>query len=129
MSYASDPFAANIERTSRDMAPIYHGQGEEMAMELGAVRYLECSASTLRGHSAVFEEAVRVTCELNELERCRSAKKSANTYSPTSYSSKSLEGVSEIFVLCDCLRYRDACQIDVRGYIMVVYCMLKHLTT
>ena len=40
------------------MAPIQHSQGEEMAKDIGAVKYLECSALTQKGLKAVFDEVV-----------------------------------------------------------------------
>ena len=40
------------------MAPIQHSQGEELAKDIGAVKYLECSARTQQGLKAVFDEVV-----------------------------------------------------------------------
>jgi len=40
--------------------PISYEMGVEMKKEIGAVKYLECSALTQEGLSAVFEEAVKV---------------------------------------------------------------------
>lgn len=40
-------------------APITKQQGEEMAQEIGAYKYFECSAKTQDGLSLVFEECVR----------------------------------------------------------------------
>jgi hypothetical protein len=43
--------------------PITKEQGEDMCKQIGALKYLECSAKTQEGLAAVFEEAVRfVSC-------------------------------------------------------------------
>jgi hypothetical protein len=39
--------------------PITIAQGEHMAQEIGAMKYIECSAKTQQNLSSVFEEAVR----------------------------------------------------------------------
>lgn len=43
--------------------PITVAQGEHMAQEIGAMKYIECSAKTQMNLSSVFEEAVR--CVIN----------------------------------------------------------------
>lgn len=43
--------------------PISVAQGEHMAQEIGAMKYIECSAKTQMNLSSVFEEAVR--CVIN----------------------------------------------------------------
>ena len=41
------------------LAPITYPQGLAMARDIGAVKYLECSALTREGLNEVFEDAVR----------------------------------------------------------------------
>jgi len=43
----------------RRMAPIQYIQGAAMSREIGAVKYLECSALTQQGLKTVFDEAIR----------------------------------------------------------------------
>ena len=47
------------------MSPIQYSQGVAMMKDIGAVKYLECSALTQKGLKTVFDEAIRAVCELS----------------------------------------------------------------
>jgi len=49
----------NARLRDRRMAPITYSQAVQMAKEIRAVRYLECSALTQKGLKGVFDEAIR----------------------------------------------------------------------
>jgi len=58
----------------RRMSPITYQQGVSMAKDIGAVKYLECSALTQKGLKTVFDEAIRAV--LNPPAKIQRSKKS-----------------------------------------------------
>jgi Ras-related C3 botulinum toxin substrate 1 len=56
------------------LEPISESRGAQLAQQLGAIKYLECSALTQKGLKNVFDEAIR--CVLMA-KTSRSAKKSS----------------------------------------------------
>ncbi|KAF7347750.1 hypothetical protein MVEN_01532400 [Mycena venus] len=74
---------ATIEKLrDRRMAPIQYQQGVQMQRDIGAVKYLECSALTQKGLKTVFDEAIRAV--LNPPARPSGGKKSGSNHLPVS---------------------------------------------
>ena len=54
---------------TRDLSPITYQQGLECARDIGAVRYMECSALTEKGVQEVFIEGARAALRVREAAR------------------------------------------------------------
>ncbi len=49
--------------------PITYGQGLQLCSEIGAVKYVECSALTQEGLSICFDEAIRAVLEKSKKKK------------------------------------------------------------
>lgn len=56
----------------KKLAPITYPQGLQMMKEIGAVKYLECSALTQKGLKQVFDEAIRAVLQPKEKPKKKS---------------------------------------------------------
>lgn len=60
MDLRQDPATLN-KLSQKRMAPISYEQGLNLAQEISAMKYMECSALTQQGLKAVFDEAIRAS--------------------------------------------------------------------
>ncbi|KAL6458623.1 hypothetical protein MHYP_G00320950 [Metynnis hypsauchen] len=58
----------------KQLTPITYPQGLAMAKEIGAVKYLECSAVTQQGLKTTFDEAIRAVLYLPLLKKKKKRK-------------------------------------------------------
>ena len=70
---SSDDWQARLRQEGR--APLMTADGVRLAAEIGAVKYIECSALTQKGLKAVFDEAIKCALEAKMASSRRQKKK------------------------------------------------------
>ena len=58
----------------KDQEPISYSTGSELAREIGAAKYLECSALTQEGVKTVFDEAIKTAIDVIEKQNAKKPK-------------------------------------------------------
>ena len=59
-----EDFATNARLAETGLAPVSHAQGTQLAKEINAAKYMECSALTQQGVKLLFDEAIStVLCQ------------------------------------------------------------------
>jgi Ras-related C3 botulinum toxin substrate 1 len=76
MDMRDDPEAIDRLAMKRS-APISYEQGLMLAKEIGANKYMECSALTQKGLKQVFDEAIRLVLTPPKKESGKKSKKNA----------------------------------------------------
>jgi len=63
--------AALARLKEKNLEPISHQQGQQLAKEINAVKYMECSALTQKGLKDVFDEAIRAVINPPEKKKVK----------------------------------------------------------
>jgi len=88
--------SGHLEKLARQkQRPISTDQGERLARELGAVKYVECSALTQRGLKNVFDE-VRIFIS-SELSKLTNRQLSRHSNHPSSSTRRSVSSFKSIY--------------------------------
>jgi hypothetical protein len=74
----------NKTKKEKGASSVTHSQGQSMAKELNAAKYLECSALTQEGLNTVFEEAIRAVLGMTDPQRNKKKKKKKSETCPVS---------------------------------------------
>uniref|UniRef100_A0A7R9U544 Uncharacterized protein n=1 Tax=Pinguiococcus pyrenoidosus TaxID=172671 RepID=A0A7R9U544_9STRA len=70
-----EDLSTKTQLASRGQSPIFPQQGENAALQLGAAKYLECSALTQDGLKQVFDDAIRVVLKAQWVQSRQQARK------------------------------------------------------